>query len=167
MANPKLCILLVVVLALTGCTIDAPEGAPVGVRVQDSRALQAGIQYNTVVITDKSLQSWDGKVYDPPFLNYIWPNEKHKRSKIAVESTNSRRTPTGTLEIWAVLRNRTDHPLQVEGRAQFFDADKVPSDGPTAWQRVYLPPQSVATYKEFSTKIHEVSYYYVELREGR
>lgn len=155
-------------VAVAGCTVtDVREGAGGGVRVDDPRAPQAGIRYNTVVIIDKSLENWDGKVFDPEFVGYFWPQEKHKRSKIAVESTDSRRTPTGTLEVWAVLRNRTDFPLQIEGRTQFFDAAKAPAEGPTAWQRVYLPPQSVATYRELSTKVNEINYYYVEIREGR
>ena len=84
-----------------------------------------------------------------------------------MESTNGRRTPTGTIEVWAVLRNRTDSPLQIEGRAQFFDADRAPAEGPTAWQRVFLPPNGVATYKEASTKVLQIAHYYIEIREGR
>jgi hypothetical protein len=30
-----------------------------------------------------------------------------------------------------------------------------------------LPPQAVATYRDFSTKVEEVNYYYIEIREGR
>jgi len=86
--------------------------------------------------------------------------------KIAVEQTNSRRTPTNTLEVWAQLRNRTDYPLQVEARVQFFDANKAPIEGPTSWKRIYLPANSIATYSMFSTRI-DVSYYYIEIREGK
>ena len=125
------------------------EGASPGVRVDDKRAPYATIRYNTVAILDKSLQRING------------------RGKIAVESSGARRSPTGTLEAFAVLRNRTDYPLQIEGRVQFFDAQKFPADGPTAWQRVYLPPNSVAGYKELSTQVHGIGYYYIEIREGR
>jgi hypothetical protein len=164
----KLSLILAVTAILPGCKVaDVHEGAGGGVRVRDSRVPQAGIRYNTVVILDKSLENWNGKVFDPPLLEYFWPQEKKKRSKIAVESTNSRRTETGTLEAWAILRNRTDHDLQLEGRTQFFDADKAPAENPTAWQRIFLPPQSVATYKDSSTKIDGIGYYYVEIREGR
>lgn len=148
-----------------GCTtVDVREGAGPGVRVPE-----VGIRYNSVGIIDKSLENWDGKVFDPPWSSIfsLGPKEHNKRSKIAVESTGSRRSATGTLEVWAVLRNRTDFPLQIEGRSQFFDASKVPAEKPSAWQRVMLPPQGVATYREFSTKIQEVSYYYIEIREGR
>jgi hypothetical protein len=30
-----------------------------------------------------------------------------------------------------------------------------------------LPPQGTGVYREFSTKIEEIAYYYVEIREGR
>jgi hypothetical protein len=142
-------------LLAAGCMhIDVREGPAPGVMVRDGRAPQATVRMNTVNIIDDSLQNWQAR-----------PGAKH--SKIAVESTNARRSETGTVEIWAVLRNRTDYPLQIEGRVQFFDRDQAPVEGPTAWQRVYLPPNSVATYKELSTKVMEIGYYYVEIREGR
>jgi hypothetical protein len=130
-----------------GCKTVVSEGPAPGMKVDDPRAPQATIQYNTVVILDKSLQG--------------------NKAKLAVENTNSRRTQSGTLEVWAVIRNRTDFQLQIEARAQFFNAEQTPSEGPTAWQRIFLPPQSVQTYREYSTKINEISYYYIEVREGR
>ncbi len=144
-------------LMVLGCyreTVKVREGAAPGVRVDNIRAPHARVRMNTVNIIDKSLQNWQGK-------------DGKRMSKIAVESTNARRSPTGTVEVWAVLRNRTDYPLQIEGRVQFFDRDQAPVEGPTAWQRVYLPANSVATYKEFSTKVMEIGYYYIEIREGR
>lgn len=141
-------------LLLAGCTTVIKEGAAPGVRVQDSRAPEAGIRFNTVNIIDDGLQQWQGK-------------KAERWSKITVESTNSRRTPTGTLEAWGVLRNRTDHPLQIEGRTTFFDQYEVPVEKPTAWQRVILPPNGVAAYREFSTRQDEVAFYYIEIREGR
>ena len=168
MNNSCLFVCLIAASLVSGCkVVDVQEGAGAGVRVTDERALQAGIRYNTVVILDKSLEKWNGRVFDPPALKYFYPDDKRKRSKIAVESTNSRRTETGTLEVWAILRNRTDQPLQLEGRTQFFDVDKAPAEDPTAWQRVFLPPQAVATYKESSTKVNGIGFYYVEIREGR
>jgi uncharacterized protein YcfL len=71
------------------------------------------------------------------------------------------------LEAWAVLQNRTNSPLQIEGRITFFDKDKVSCEAPTAWQKVFLQPNSLEKYGDFSTKTQEVSYYYIEIREGR
>lgn len=137
-------------LLLSGCNQQMiREGAAPGVRVDDASAPYARPQMNTVVILDPALQQINGP------------------GKIAVESTGARRTPTGTLEVWALLRNRTDYPLQVEGRTNFFDADQAPTDLPTAWKRIYLPPRSIAKYSGASVGVQGITYYMVELREGR
>ena len=142
-------ILITSSLYFTGCKIlEVNEGAAPGVRVNEPGEPQAGIRFNTVNIIDKSLQ-------------------ENKKGKIAIESTNSSRTPTGTLEVWVLIRNRTDFPLELEGRTQFFDEFEVPVEGPTKWNRIFLPPNSVTTYKAISTSTVEIKYYYVEIREGR
>lgn len=133
-------------LSLGACAVN--EGPSPGMRVDDPRAPHATIQYDRVVILDDSLQNRRG-------------------GKLAIENQGARRTATGTLEVYAVIRNRTDYPLQVEGRVQFFDQDRVPVEGPTAWQRVYLQPNSVSTWRDASTRVHDVAHYYVEIREGR
>lgn len=133
-------------LAVTACAVD--EGASPGMRVDDARAPYATVQYDRVVILDDALQNRRG-------------------GKIAIENQGARRSPTGTVEAFAVIRNRTDYPQQIEARVQFFDADKVPVEGPTAWQRVYLDPNSVGSYREASTRVHDVAHYLIEIREGR
>lgn len=166
-------ILASAVCLLAGCTtvVQVPEGASPGVRVRDSMAPNARIRMNSVAIVDKSLQQWDTKQveYQPAWLSIFSSGnpENEKYSKIAVERTNARRTPTGTVEVWATFRNRTDYPLTIECRSQFFDRQEAPVEGPTAWQRVHLPQQSVGTYKEFSTNVMDVGYYYIEVREAR
>ena len=148
---------------LAACTVTSiQEGPAPGMKVDSPSPYIAGIRMNSVAVLDDSLQEW-----------YIYENsvtgvhERGKKGKIAVENCNARRTPTGTVEAFAVLRNRTDYDLQVEGRVQFFDRDKAPVEGPTAWQRVYLPSNGVATYRECSTNINDVAFYYIEIREGR
>lgn len=143
------------VTLLPGCeTVDVREGPGPGVRVRSGLAPYATVRLNTVAILDDSLQDWDG----PP---------GRKGGKIAVERTNASRTETGTLVAWALLRNRTDYPLQIEGRVQFFDEAEAPLEGPTAWQRLHLPPNSVITYRGNSTQTDRVKYYLIEIREGR
>lgn len=171
--RPRLWVALAVLggaLCVSGCSSAyVPEGAAPGVRVNSPQAPYARVRMNTVNIIDKSLQRWDVTTHRPFWAQIFGGGrkEKDKYGKIAVESNNARRTPTGTLEVWAVLRNRTDYALQVEGRTQFFDSSEAPVEGPTAWQRVHLPPNSVGNYKEYSTAIEGISYYYVEIREGR
>lgn len=161
-------------VVIGGCTktiVDAPEGPAPAVRVRDAKAPNARIRMNSVVIVDKHLQRWETKTVSrsPQWLSIFSSGspENEKYSKIAVERTNARRSPTGTVEAWATFRNRTDYPLTIECRTQFFDRQKAPVEGPTAWQRVYLPQQSVASYKEFSTNVMDVGYYYIEVREAR
>ncbi len=134
-----------VMLVASCATVD--EGPQPGLRVNDANAPYATVQYDRVVIVDKSLQSSRG-------------------GKIAIENQGARRTPSGTVEVFATIRNRTDYPLQIEGRVQFFDADKVPVEGPSAWQRVYLGPNSIDAWRESSART-DIAHYYVEIREGR
>jgi len=156
--------LLISVLALgfvgAGCST-ITEGPGPAVRVDDPRAPRATLAYNSVVFVDKSL-SRTLKQYEI----FGWTLGPGQVSKIAVEAQGARRTGTGTLEVFATFRNRSDFPLQLEGRVQFFDADKVPIEGPTVWQRVHLPPNGVGAYKEMSTRV-DAAYYYTEVREGR
>lgn len=161
------------VCLFAGCmtVVQVPEGASPGVQVRDPMAPNARIRMNSVAIVDKSLQQWETKCveYQPTWLSIFSGGspENEKYSKIAVEGTNARRSPTGTVEVWATFRNRTDFPLTIECRSQFFDRQEAPVEGPTAWQRVHLPQQSVGSYKEFSTNVLDVGYYYIEVRESR
>lgn len=150
-------------LVAVGCqTTHITEGPAPGVRVNNSPATGAQVRMNSVAILDDSLQKW--YVHENSLTGSF---EHGKIGKIAVESTNSRRTPTGTLEAWAMLRNRTDHALQLQCRVQFFDKKQAPLEGPTSWKRIYLPANSVATYKESSISVKNIGYYYIEVREGR
>ncbi len=109
-------------LVLTGCSgIDKNEGPRPGVRISDDRAPNQRLNLDTVVILDKSLQD-------------------RKSGKLAIENSGARRTAAGTVEAYAVIRNRTDFPLQIEGRTQFFDDSvcrwgRLPSGSGCIWTR--------------------------------
>jgi hypothetical protein len=152
-------------LFLIGCPNPERVGPAPGTRIDHPSQPHAGIRYNGVAIIDKSLQDWS----HPKNKFILWDTDESNKNYglISVDSTNSRRTETGTLEAWAVLQNRTNSPLQIEGRITFFDKDKVSCEAPTAWQKVFLQPNSLEKYGDFSTKTQEVSYYYIEIREGR
>lgn len=144
-----LTLLIAAALTAGGCSgIDKNEGPRPAVRIQDERAPNQRLNLDTVVILDKSLQD-------------------RKSGKLAVENSGARRTASGTVEAYAVIRNRTDYPLQIEGRTQFFDAMGIPLGAPSQWQRLYLDPQSINGYRELSTGTAEVAHYYIEIREGR
>lgn len=137
--------LLGLIMLLAACQqYQIPEGSYGAVRVHSPMSPQTRVQLNSVAILDASLAE-----------------------KIAVEKSGAKRNPTGTLQAWALLRNRTDYQIQVEGRVQFFDAQQSPEEGPTAWQRIILPPQGIQTFRESSTKVYGLNYYFIEIREGR
>jgi hypothetical protein len=131
------------VLVGSGC-LAVNEGTHRAKSVPSGKYYQTGIYWNNFVLTDDAISR-----------------------KIAVEDQGSRRTATGTLQVWATLRNRTNFRLQVEVRVQFFDADKQPLEGPTAWQRLALPANTIASWQENSIGTTQVAYYFGEIREGR
>ena len=133
---------LFVVLAAAACTrtVRINEGPAHATRVghQDT-----GIQYNNVVFLDNQLQNM-----------------------IEVQRSGAQRTPTDTVEVFVVFRNRTTFTQQLECRVQFFDAATVPIGEPSAWQRIYFQPNEIKTWREASLSA-AAQYYYVEVREGR
>lgn len=141
---------LIPLLALYGCAQEnyLKEGPAPGISIHSANAPYATLRMNSVAILDRSLQSERG-------------------GKLAIESTTSRRTPTDTLEAIAVIRNRTNYQQVIEGRVQFFDAAGVPLEGPTAWKRIFLDPNGISAYREFSTRTADVANYYIEIREAR
>ena len=138
---------LAAALSVTGCGKNFDEGPQQSVRVDDENAPNARLNLDSVVILDKSVQSAGS-------------------SRIAVERHGARTSPTGTLEAFAVVRNRTDHAQQLEFRATFFDADGVPIEGPSGWRRIFFDPNMIQGYNEFSTKPNS-QHYYIEIREAR
>ncbi len=134
---------------LAGCAQPQfTEGAKLAQRVDDKLAPDARMQYDQVVILDRSLQGV-------------------KAGKIAVESQGSRRTPTGTLKVIAQLRNRTDFTQAIEARVSFYDSGYAPVDKTSAWQRVVLDANGVGVYEGSSTLAAQVAHYLVEIREAR
>lgn len=152
-SNPRSGLVCLAALLAVGCassngTSDrrggsGAEGTQPALRVSDERFPGTRARMNNVGLLDDELGS-----------------------KIAVEMTNGKRTPSNTVEAWAQLRNRTDHPQQLECRVLWYFADESPAEEPTAWQRLFLDPNSFATCKGLSTRI-DVEYYYIEVRAGR
>jgi uncharacterized protein YcfL len=120
------------------------EGTHPGQRVVDPRFPETRARLNNAALTDDALVG-----------------------RLAVEATNARRTATDTLEVWAELRNRTDHPMQVECRVLWFDQDEAQVESPSAWQRLYLDGNSRETCRETSTRVAGLAYYSIEIREAR
>jgi hypothetical protein len=100
-------------------------------------------------------------------MNTAYFIDRGLNRKIAVQNTNGRRTPGGTLEVSAVLRNTTNESFTLEGRAFFYDLDNNVSDGPTAWKRVFLSPHTTEGFVALSTRVEDVNYYHIEFRKAR
>jgi hypothetical protein len=168
--SSHLCFAVAIAVTLSGCSVtQIPEGPSPGVRVPDSASGHPVIRYDTAVVIDKRLQSWEDREHKLGLLGKVLkPSvEARKFSRISVEKTECTRTETGTLQVRAMLRNRTDSTIQVEGRALFFNSQKSLVEGPSPWRRVFLPPQSLGQYHEFSAADSGIEHYYIELREGR
>jgi len=152
------------VLFFAGCTTvpaSKMEGASYGEKVSENDIRYSGFRLNTVAIIDKNLQR-----------NYIERDmlgDTHKKTigKIAVEASGSKYNETGTMKTWATFRNRTDHPIEVECRVSFFDENKMHVEGPSAWQRIFINPNSIESCIENSLSFSGIRYYYIEVREGR
>jgi len=93
-------------------------------------------------------------------------SRERKVVKVTTERFGAKKTETGMLRAWAVLKNRTDYALQVEGRVIFFDQDLLPIDDVTAWKRMYLPANGIGTYRDTSISF-DAAHYMIELREAR
>lgn len=145
---------ILAVLAFTGCQSTSHEGAMVAQRIDSPHAANAKIHLNQVVVLDRDLQNVPGA-------------DTRRAGKITVERHGATRGPTGALDVYATFRNRTDFPLQLECRTQFFGAQEEPVEGASAWQRVMLPPLGVESFKGSSKAAGNVAFYYVEVREGR
>lgn len=122
-------------------------------RIDSAHVPNARIHLNQVVVLDRELQDV--------------PGVTRKAGKITVERHGGVRAPTGGLEVYATFRNRTNHPLQLECRTQFFGSQEEPVEGASAWQRVMLPPLGVETFRGRSLGANNIAFYYVEVREGR
>ena len=73
------------------------------------------------------VQGGESPVIEMP-LNSVNITDYAIINKIYVRTVNARRTPTGTVEVYAQVINCTDFPLNAEARTQFYDAGQAPSE---------------------------------------
>lgn len=116
-------------------------------------------ELNSVVFIDHNLNRTD--------ITKTFMGEKVTNTvKVTLDRSGVNNTATGQLEVWTMIRNRTDYDLQIEGKALFFDANQAPLMDESMWRRVYVPANGTAIYKEVSLN-NQAQYFLVELREGR
>lgn len=86
--------------------------------------------------------------------------------QVVVQQLSARRTPTNTVQVVARLVNCTDVPIIVGSRVHFMDANHVPVEDVSVWQRVVLRPRAMGQLQE-SSMTRGVEHYVVELRDER
>ncbi|RUO49216.1 hypothetical protein CWE24_01535 [Pseudidiomarina donghaiensis] len=116
-------------------------------------------ELNTIVFIDHNLNRTD-------ITKTIFGEKVSNTVKVTLDRSGMSNTATGQLEVWTMIRNRTDYDLQIEGKALFFDANQAPLMDESMWRRVYVPANGTAIYKETSLN-SRAEYFLVELREGR
>ena len=87
------------------------------------------------------------------------------KARIVIEKEGLGITDTGLAEVWVVVRNLTDQPLNLEGRTTWFDVDEAPIESRAGWRRFFVPPHSTETYRDtavYSSAMH----YQVDIRVG-
>lgn len=137
--------LLATLLVVLGCSASLMS--------KDEQRTEA-VEFNTVVYTDYDLNRRVNR-------GLMGPGEV---VRITTHDQGIARTATGNSEVWVVLRNHTDHNYVVEARTQFFAQSGMPTDATPVWQRVMVPANSLATYKEKSIS-NEPLQYRVEVRQ--
>lgn len=103
------------------------------------------------------------KSMTPIDLNAVQFVDRGLTRSVLVEGLFARRTETDTVEVTARFVNCTGSPLQVQARSSFMDAAQVPTEGTSAWSRVFLPPYATGVYRERSISRADVNYYLIEL----
>lgn len=86
--------------------------------------------------------------------------------QVVVQQLSAHRTPTNTVQVMARLVNCTDAPIVVGSRLHFMDANHVPVEDVSVWQRVVLRPRAMGQLQESSLS-RGVEHYVVELRDER
>jgi Protein of unknown function (DUF1425) len=86
--------------------------------------------------------------------------------QVVVQQLSAHRTPTDTVQVTARLVNCTDAPVVVGSRLHFMDANHLPLEDVSVWQRVVLRPRAMAQLQE-SSLTRGVEHYVVELRDER
>lgn len=147
--------ILVASLVLAACTTTTQDGYRGSHPVQRTQTNEL----NTIVFIDHQLNRTD-------ITNTFMGQDIVDTVKITLDRSGVSNTATGQLEVWTILRNRTDYDLQVEGKALFFDSNKAPLMDESMWRRVYVPANGTAVYRETSIN-NRAEYFLVELREGR
>lgn len=104
---------------------------------------------------------------EPVSLNTVAVTDVGINRKVLAQSVHAGRTATGNMTVETRLMNCTDHPLQVDGRTNFMTGGGGQAEQPSAWQRIYLPARSMASYTENSISGPRAESFLIEIKEAR
>lgn len=92
-------------------------------------------------------------------------NEDEMSELVSVDRVGKAKTATGTLKVWASIRNLSDKRLMVEARAIFRGKGGESIEEPSGWRQVFIEPNTEASFEAYSmsTKAEQML---IEVREG-
>ena len=132
-----------------------------GCQTKDDGPLR-GLAVDNLVQEMDSIRILDGSLMNRKKKTF---GGKVNVARIVIEKEGVGATDTGLAEVWVVVRNLTNQPLNLEGRTTWFDIDEIPVESPSNWQRFFVPPHSTETYRDtavYSRAMH----YQVDIRVG-
>jgi len=107
-----------------------------------------------------------GRDSSPIPLNAVVFTGKEVAKRVAVQGLYAARTDAGPVEVGVRLINCTRDTVNVALRTSFMDERQRPTEKPTAWKNVLVPPGSIGNYSALSIGDESVKYYLVEVRDG-
>lgn len=138
------------IFSATAC-VQAPKAVPQSVGTSTTQ-----LQMNSVNVIDRRMLE----------VRKTINGEQYNYGKILVESSGASRTETGTLAVYTTIENLTDFPQAIQARTRFYDENRAPVEGFSAWQRIILPARGVDTYREMSLT-DRAGFFYIEIKEAQ
>jgi hypothetical protein len=89
-----------------------------------------------------------------------------KAINISLEKSFIQQNEAGYKQVMSLFRNHTDFDYVLEVRTHFFDASEFPSDTVSKWQRIFVPANSIQTYKVMSID-KTTTYFRTEVRSAK
>lgn len=112
--------------------------------------------FNEVAFSDHDLnRNYNSALFGP-----------NKVIRVTTNGHGIERTPSGTSQVWAELRNHTDHNLMLEARTRFYSLTGRPMPHAPAWQRIALAANAVALYETQSVSTEPLQYR-IEVRQAQ
>jgi len=143
-----------VCLGFAGCAAQRPMGL---VAASESESTPLEHRYDHAYAPDAlpELPAAPRKLNTVEFLDAKLP------SKVTVQNTQHRRTGGNTFEVLASFKNVTDETVRIKVRTQYFDASRQHQEGPGAWKLLFVPANSIETYKTYTYRT-DTEFYLVE-----